>query len=95
MSSISGFLSNPLFTKYSDHCTNVENDRFSSGGSRPLGLDALLLMKVPNLFIVLKLYRNLRFLRNFVPIVLGRAGNIGDYFPSEAREIIGDVPCPT
>ena len=32
---------------------------------------------------------------NIVPIVLGRAGNIGDYFPSEAREIIGDVPCPT
>ena len=30
-----------------------------------------------------------------VPIVLGRAGNIGDYFPSEAREIIGDVPCST
>ena len=49
----------------SDHCTNVENDRFSSGGSRPLGLDALMLMKVLNLFIVLKLHRNLRFLINF------------------------------
>ena len=48
-----------------EQCTDVENDQFSSGGSRPLGLDALLLMKVPNLFIVLKLYRNLRFLRNF------------------------------
>ena len=47
------------------HCTNVENDRFSSGGSRPLGLDALMLMKVLNLFIVLKLHRNLRFLINF------------------------------
>ena len=47
------------------HCTNVENDRFSSGGSRPLGLDALMLMKAQNLFIELKLHRNLRFLINF------------------------------
>jgi len=46
-------------------CTNVENDRFSSGGSRPLGLVALMLMKVLNLFIVLKLHRNLRFLIDF------------------------------
>ena len=43
----------------------MENDRFSSGGSRPLGLDALMPMKVLNLFIVLKLHRNLRFLINF------------------------------
>ena len=49
----------------SSQCTNVENDRFSSGGSRPLGLDALMPMKVLNLFIVLKLHRNLRFLINF------------------------------
>ena len=43
----------------------MENDRFSSGGSRPLGLDALMPMKVLNLFIVLKLHRNLRFLIYF------------------------------
>jgi len=43
----------------------MENDRFSSGGSRPLGLDTLMPMKVPNLFIVPKLHRNLRFLINF------------------------------
>ena len=43
----------------------MENDRFSSGGSRPLGLDALMPMKDLNLFIVLKLQGNLRFLINF------------------------------
>ena len=26
-----------------------------------------------------------------MPLVLGRAGNIEDYFPSEAREIIGEM----
>ena len=46
-------------------CTNMENDQFSSGGSRPLSLDALMPMKVLNLFIVLKLHFNLRFLINF------------------------------
>ena len=59
------------------HCTNVENDQFLSGGSRHLGLDDILLMKVSNPFIVLKLYRNLRFSRSFEYYLIKNAyGNV-------------------
>ena len=49
----------------SRQCTEMENDQFSSGGFRRLELNAILCLKTPKTFIVLVLYKNLRFLRYF------------------------------
>ena len=46
-------------------CTEVENDQFSSGWSRQLGINAKWLLMVPNPSIGLEVHIILRFLRYF------------------------------
>lgn len=61
-------LCNKIFSyfKYAFQCTDAENGQFYSGGSRQLEIGATyIVLESWNVFILSKLYRNLRFLRNF------------------------------